>query len=60
MNKNATNALVTQYTPPISSFWGERPGVELASRLGEGNGAVSKAGKGVFYIRRKMFSYIYR
>ena len=33
--------------------------MELASRLSEGNGAVSEAGKSVFYIsiHRKMFSY---
>ena len=30
---------------PPSSVWGERPGAELASRLNEGNRAVSEAGK---------------
>ena len=41
----------TVNAPPFI-FLGERPGAELASRLSDGNGAVSKADKGVLYIGR--------
>ena len=39
--------------PPYNFLLVERPGAELAKSLGIGDGAISKTGKGMYYMHRK-------